>query len=87
MFCVYCTSTSRWGKVPQQIHNVQKLTMIEHIYAALPRFFSNPAQKKSAPILLLAQLNRELSAGDKSLHTASLNLEIAFGPGLPPGLR
>ena len=26
--------------------------------------------------LLLAQLNRELSAGDKSLHTASLNLEI-----------
>ena len=37
--------------------------------------------------ILLAQLNHELSAGDKSLHTASLNLEIAFGPGLPPGLR
>ena len=38
-------------------------------------------------LLLLAQLNHELSAGDKSVHPASLNLEISFGPGLPPGLR
>ncbi|MBR3108942.1 MAG: hypothetical protein IKH30_17415, partial [Clostridia bacterium] len=27
-------------------------------------------------VLLLAQLNHELSAGDKSIHPASLNLEI-----------
>ena len=32
--------------------------------------------EKTIQKLLLAQLNRELSAGDKSLHTASLNLEI-----------
>ena len=32
-------------------------------------------------MLLLAQLNRELSTGDQSLHTASLNLEIR--PGIP----
>ena len=42
----------------------------------LERFPSGQRCFSNDSILLLAQLNHELSAGDKSVHPASLNLEI-----------
>ena len=47
--------------------------MTKDCFELLKIYFLN---LKTRSNLLLAQLNRELSAGDKSLHTASLNLEI-----------